>query len=307
MKVLVTGGMGFIGRYVVEELLTNGHTPIIFDHHRRLVKEYPEGVEVFHGDIMDDVAVTEAMAHCESWIHLAAVLGTQETIKNPRPAAKSNLVGGLNILEAAAQYNLPGTYIAVGNHWMNNTYSITKTMIERFIDMYNRNRGTKINIVRVVNAYGPRQLAAEPYGCGKVRKITPAFACRALLGHPIEVYGDGKQVSDMVYVGDVAKALVRATEKAKEGVVFPRVVEVGPTDNKTVGEIAELINEIAGGKSEIVNLPMRPGENVGDRVTADNSTLSLVEMDPLDLVPLREGMEKTVAYFDQYLMETNQK
>lgn len=307
MKVLVTGGMGFIGRYVVEELLTNGHTPIIFDHHRRLAKEYPEGVEVFHGDIMDDVAVTEAMAHCESWIHLAAVLGTQETIKNPRPAAKSNLVGGLNILEAAAQYNLPGTYIAVGNHWMNNTYSITKTMIERFIDMYNRNRGTKINIVRVVNAYGPRQLAAEPYGCGKVRKITPAFACRAILGHPIEVYGDGKQVSDMVYVSDVAKALVRATEKAKEGVVFPRVVEVGPTENKTVGEIAELINEIAGGKSEIVNLPMRPGENVGDRVTADNSTLSLVEMDPLDLVPLREGMEKTVAYFDQYLTETNQK
>ena len=307
MKVLVTGGMGFIGRYVVEELLENNHTPIIFDHHRRLAKEYPDGVEVFQGDIMDDVAVTEAMAHCDSWIHLAAVLGTQETIKNPRPAAKSNLIGGLNILEAAAQYNLPGTYIAVGNHWMNNTYSITKTMIERFIDMYNRNRGTKVNIVRVVNAYGPRQLAAEPYGCGKVRKITPAFACRALLGEPIEVYGDGKQVSDMVYVGDVAKALVKATEKAVSGVVFPHPVEVGPSENMSVGEIAQLINEIAGGKSEIVNLPMRPGENVGDRVTADNSTLALVEMDPQDLVPLREGMEKTVAYFDQYLTDTNQK
>ena len=307
MKVLVTGGMGFIGRYVVEELLENNHTPIIFDHHRRLAKEYTDGVEVFQGDIMDDVAVTEAMAHCDSWIHLAAVLGTQETIKNPRPAAKSNLIGGLNILEAAAQYNLPGTYIAVGNHWMNNTYSITKTMIERFIDMYNRNRGTKVNIVRVVNAYGPRQLAAEPYGCGKVRKITPAFACRALLGQPIEVYGDGKQVSDMVYVGDVAKALVKATEKAVAGVVFPHPVEVGPSENMSVGEIAQLINEIAGGKSEIVNLPMRPGENVGDRVTADNSTLALVEMDPQDLVPLREGMEKTVAYFDQYLTDTNQK
>jgi UDP-glucose 4-epimerase len=180
-------------------------------------------------------------------------------------------------------------------------------MIERFIDMYNRNRGTQVNIVRVVNAYGPRQLAAEPYGCGKVRKITPAFACRALLGQPIEVYGDGKQVSDMVYVGDVAKALVRATEKAVEGIVFPHPVEVGPSDNKSVGEIAELINEIAGGKSEIVNLPMRPGENVGDRVTADNSTLGLVEMSPLDLVPLEEGMRKTVVYFDEYLQETNQK
>ena len=120
-------------------------------------KEYPDGVEVFQGDIMDDVAVTEAMAHCDSWIHLAAVLGTQETIKNPRPAAKSNFIGGLNILEAV-QYNLPGTYIAVGNHWMNNTYSITKTMIVRFIDMYNRNRGTKVNIVRVVNIMVPDNL-----------------------------------------------------------------------------------------------------------------------------------------------------
>ena len=230
---------------------------------------------------MDDVAVTEAMAHCDSWI--AAVLGTQEAIKNPRPAAKSNLIGGLNILEAANN-TISLALILLWASWMNNTYSITKTMIERFIDMYNRNRGTKVNIVRVVNAYGPRQLAAEPYGCGKVRKITPAFACRALLGQPIEVYGDGKQVSDMVYVGDVAKALVKATEKAVAGVVFPHPVEVGPSENMSVGEIAQLINEIAGGKSEIVNLPMRPGENVGDRVTADNSTLALVEMDPQDLV-----------------------
>ena len=307
MKTLVTGGMGFIGRYVVEELLANNHTPIIFDHHRRLAKEYPNDVEIFQGDIMDDVAVTEAMAHCDSWIHLAAVLGTQETIKNPRPAAKSNLIGGLNILEAAAQYNLPGTYIAVGNHWMNNTYSITKTMIERFIDMYNRNRGTKINIVRVVNAYGPRQLAAEPYGCGKVRKITPAFVCRALLGHSIEVYGDGKQVSDMVWVGDVAKALVRSTEKAYQGVVFPVAVEIGPSENKTVGEIAQLIKEIANSDSEITNLPMRPGENAGDKVTANNETLKYVDMTPDQLVSLEEGMRRTVEYFDEYLKTTNQK
>ena len=115
MKILVTGGMGFIGQYVVEELKSRGYIPIIFDHHRRLADEYPEDVEVFQGDILDEVAVTEAMAHSEGWIHLAAVLGTQETIMNPRPAAQSNLIGGLNVLEAATQYNLPGSYIAVGN------------------------------------------------------------------------------------------------------------------------------------------------------------------------------------------------
>src|SRR5258706_4763333 len=224
-KVLVTGGCGFIGAYVVEELQRKGYTPVIFDHHRRSIGEYLEGVEIFLGDVRDEVAVTEAMAHVEGWIHLAAVLGTQETIKNPRPAAQSNLLGGLNMLEAASQYNLPGVYIAVGNWWMNNPYSITKNMIERFVHMFNKDRGTRVNIVRAVNAYGPRQLAAFPFAHGKVRKITPSFICRALSGMPIEVYGNGKQVSDMVYVGDVAHALVLALEFANKGLVFKTPVE----------------------------------------------------------------------------------
>ena len=301
MKVLVTGGMGFIGRYVVEDLQSRGHTPIIFDHHRRLAEDYPLGVEVFQGDIMDDIAVTEAMAHAEGWIHLAAVLGTQETITNPRPAAHSNLMGGLNILEAASQYNIPGAYIAVGNHWMNNTYSITKTMIERFIDMFNKYRGTRVNIVRAVNAYGPRQVAVAPFGPGKVRKITPSFVCRALTGMPVEVYGDGKQVSDMVYVGDVAQALVTALEKASNDDVFNVPVEVGPEHNSTVQEVAETVIRLTDSESELVNLPMRPGEIPGAVVTADTSTLALVDMDPKTLVPLEEGMIKTIEYFEEYL------
>lgn len=295
MRVLVTGGMGFIGRYVVEELQARGHVPVIFDHHRR--NDRPEGVEVFLGDVRDDVAVTEAMAHAEGWIHLAAVLGTQETIRNPRPAALSNLMGGLNVLEAAAQYGLPGAYIGVGNHWMNNPYSITKTMIERFVSMFNADRGTRVNVVRAMNAYGPRQLAAAPYGHAKVRKIAPAFICRALAGHPVEVYGDGQQVSDMVYVGDVARALVRALEAADAGMVFGQAIEVGPADHTTVQEVAELIIELCGSQSEIVNLPMRPGEIPNARVSANVSTMGLIGMSPDDLMPIEEGMRRTVEYF----------
>jgi nucleoside-diphosphate-sugar epimerase len=293
MKLLVTGGGGFIGGYVVEELQKRGHRPVIFDHYNR--GGYP--CPVILGDVRDPVAVTEAMAHVDAWIHLAAVLGTQETIQNPRPAAESNLMGGLNILEAAAQYDLPGTYIGVGNHWMNNTYSISKTMIERFIQMFNKDRGTKINIVRAMNAFGPRQRAAPPYGSSRVRKIAPAFICRALADDPVEVYGDGSQVSDMVYVGDVAKALVTATEKAAEGIVFDRAVEVGPDEHVTVQRFAEMVITACGSKSPIVNLPMRPGEIPGATVSADCDSLQLVDMSAADLVPLSTALPLTVDYF----------
>ena len=300
MKILITGGAGFIGSYVVEECIKRGHSPIIFDHYNRQ-EQYP--CPVILGDVRDEVAVTEAMAHCDAWIHLAAVLGTQETIDNPRPAAHSNLMGGLNMLAAAKQYNLPGTYIGVGNHWMNNPYSITKTMIERFVDMYNKEHATRVNIVRAMNAYGPRQRPVPPWGDSKVRKITPSFVCRALENMDIEVYGDGKQISDMCWVGDVAHALVVATEKAAQDIVFPEAVEVGPKHNKTVGEIAHLIIYLTDSKSKVVNLPMRPGEIPGATVSADINTLKHVDMTEASLMPVDKGMQLTIDWFKELLNE----
>ena len=298
MKILVTGGAGFIGSYVVEKCIERGHEPIIFDHYNRQ-EEYP--CPVILGDVRDEVAVTEAMAHVDAWIHLAAVLGTQETIDNPRPAAQSNLMGGLNMLAAAKQYNLPGTYIGVGNHWMNNPYSITKTMIERFVSMYNKEHGTRVNIVRAMNAYGPRQRPVPPWGDSKVRKITPSFICRALTGEDIEVYGNGKQISDMCWVGDVAHALVVATEKAAQDIVFPEAVEVGPAHSKQVGEIAHLIVHLTGSDSQVVNLPMRPGEIPGATVSADINTLKYVDMTEASLMPVAKGMEITIDYYRELL------
>ena len=292
MKVLVTGGAGFIGGYVCRELAERGHDPVIFDHYDR--GEYV--APVYLGDVCDSADVTEAMAHVDAFVHLAAVLGTQETIQNPQPAIVTNISGGLNILEAAAQYSVPGVYIGVGNHWMNNPYSISKTTVERLVDMYNRERGTQVNIVRAMNAYGPGQRAAPPYGTSRVRKITPAFVCRALAGDPVEVYGDGDQVSDMVYVEDVARALVLAMEHAAIGAVVP-TVEVGPPVRCTVNQVAELVIELCGSDSEIVHLPMRPGEIPGATVSADTSTLTYIGMDDCSLTPLRFGMRQTVEWF----------
>jgi UDP-glucose 4-epimerase len=289
MKVLVTGGAGFIGSHVVDQLKSSGFTPVIFDRRKESAS--------FLGDILNPTDVTEGMAHVDGFIHLAGILGTQETIQNPRPAIETNILGSLNILEAAAQYRVPGVCIGIGNHFMNNTYSISKSTVERLVHMYNAERGTRINIVRPMNAYGPRQTASAPYGSSKVRKIAPALICRALRGHPLELYGGGSQISDMVYVQDVATAMVNALKAAMSDKVFDRVVEIGPADHLTVREIAEVVLQVTGSDSEIIALPMRPGEQPGATVAADYKTLELVDMDVLDLVPIRSGMVRAVEYY----------
>lgn len=301
MKIGITGGAGFIGGHVVDIAHERGHEVVVFDHMGRPARH---NATVMLGDVRDPVAMAELAAHVDGVIHLAACLGTQETIRNPRPAAETNVQGGLNFLEAIAQYGIPGTYIGVGNHWMNNTYSISKTTIERFVAMFNKERGTRCNIVRLVNAYGPRQSVAPPFGPAKVRKITPAFVCRALTGQPIEVYGDGQQVSDMVHVRDGALALVKALEAAADEHVFAHPVEVGPAEHATVNEVAKAVirASLHHGVDPVYlkHLPMRPGEIPGARVTADTRTLGLVGMDARTLTPLEDGIRETVDWYARH-------
>jgi UDP-glucose 4-epimerase len=264
-----------------------------FDHHRH------GGADVFLGDVRDATAVTEAAAHVDGIIHLAAVLGTQETITNPRPAAEANILGALNVFEAAVQYDLPVVYAGVGNHWMREhgtgAYTISKTAAEDFARMYDKYRGGRISVVRPVNAYGPRQSVAAPFGTSKVRKITPAFICRALSGMPIEIYGSGNQVSDMVYVGDVARVMVAALGSNVFG-----PIGVGPTESKTVNEIANIVNALAYDHEEpppLVHLPMRPGEVPDAVVSADTTHLADLGIDVSEFVDVEDGLELTVDWY----------
>jgi UDP-glucose 4-epimerase len=295
--VLVTGGNGFIGRYVVEELLSRGLVPIVLDTRDR---ETVEGAELILGDIRDATSVTEAVAHVDGVIHLAGVLGTQETISNPRPAAETNILGGLNVLEACAQYDVPLVNIAVGNFWMNNTYSITKNTIERFLDMYVRFRGASMTVVRGLNAYGPRQAAPAPWGSSKVRTIMPSFICRALDGRPIEIYGDGEQIMDMIWVGDIADILVAALQET-QGCGSMGTIEAGTGRRTTVNDIATIVaievTALTGKDVEIVHLPMRPGEDERSVVLGDPATLLPLGMRPDDLLLLEDGAKRTVAWF----------
>lgn len=296
MTTLVTGGSGFIGRYVTWELMHRGRSVLVLDRH------YPHGEQIdgagyFVGDIRDELAVSEAMSHADSWIHLAGVLGTQETISHPHVAAETNILGGLNVLSAAAHYDLPGVNIAVGNWWMNNTYAISKNAVERFVDMFRQEHKLPVTTVRALNAYGPLQVPAHPYGPSKVRKIMPAFICRALTQTPIEIYGDGTQIMDMIHVRDVAKILVTALEHTQMHGAAEGTVEAGTGRRTSVNTIAQtVLAEAPAYRGSVEHIPMRPGEPESAKVIGDPSTLKLIGFDG-DLTPLEDGVAETVQWF----------
>lgn len=302
MKVLVTGGLGFIGQAVCHDLLTHGHKVLVFDRVRDRAWSIPGGAEFYLGDILDSIAVTEAVAHADAAIHLAGVLGTQETVQNPRPATMTNIFGGLNMLEACAQYSTPLVNIAVGNHFEYSTYSISKTTVERFGTMYARYRGLHGCSVRAYNAYGPGQKLAQPYGTSRVRKVIPSFIARALHGLPIEVYGDGSQIMDMVYVDDVAHCLRVALEGGTPGEVY----SAGTGRATSIGYVAEVVaDEVARqtGKPQVPveHLPMRPGETPGSLVLADQADVRKLGVEPTEFVLLEDGLVRTVAWYRKKL------
>lgn len=289
MKILVTGGRGFIGGHVVEELAARGYEPVVFDRQIRKI----DGVETILGDIRDPVAVDEAVAHTDGVIHLAGVLGTAETIANPLPAMKTNIEGGLHVLDSVTAHGVPLVNIAVGNWFEQNPYSISKYTVERFAEMYRREHGTHVVTVRALNAYGPRQVPARPYGPSKVRKIMPAFICRALTGIPIEVYGDGEQVMDVVHVTDVARALVNALGNVDA--LLGHQLEIGTGIPTTVNDVAKLVADAVDG-CEIRHLPLRGGETPGVVVLADKTKVAPL-IDPDAVTDPSEGIPATVEWF----------
>jgi UDP-glucose 4-epimerase len=294
-KVLVTGGGGFIGSYVVERLIALGITPVIFDG--LISPPKPPEAEFVSATVCDRWAVDFAVSKCDGVIHLAGILGTSETIRTPEYSIQVNITGSLNIFDCCDKHRKPCVYITVGNYWMDNPYSITKSAAERFAWMFNNYRGTEISVVRGLNAYGPRQKHSP------VRKIIPNFIIPALKGEELLVYGDGSQIMDMIYVEDLADILVKALTvdhrrhcEHKASSVF----QAGTGQPTSVDYLAKKIIKMVGSGS-IKYVPMRPGEPPGSVVLADPTTLSpLFEGKRPTLVGLDEGLAKTIEYYRHY-------
>jgi nucleoside-diphosphate-sugar epimerase len=294
-RVVVTGGSGFVGLHVMDCLRERNIGVVVFD--RYTVPLHREDITFILGDVRDRAAIFQIVENSDGVIHLAAILGTQETINRPIPLVDVNIKGSINVFDACRTFKKKAVYIAVGNHWMNNPYSITKTMAERFALMYNKEFNTKIAVVRGLNAYGPRQ-KEKP-----VRKIIPNLVIPALKGEEIIIYGSGNQIMDMIYVKDLAEILVKAL--VDDHNIYDEIIEAGMGKDTTINYLAELVVRMTNSESKIIHLPMRPGEIPDSIVKANMETLEKLGFNISSLTPLPEGVQKTIEWYKSQLKETS--
>lgn len=237
MKVLVTGGSGWIGSAVRHELARRHIEPVAFD--RRDGK-----------DVCDFDDIKSAVQDVDHVIHLAGVLGTHELFADPIGAVEANVIGSLNVTLACLRFDVGLTEITMPR--VNpSLYAATKTCAMDIAEAYRHADGLRVSYVRAYNAYGPGQA----YGGDHPQKIVPTFASAGWRGEALTVWGDGMLWVDLVHVDDVARMLVEAMEFG-DGQVF----DAGTGYVQTVLEVARKVIDITGDQSKVELLPARKGE-----------------------------------------------
>jgi UDP-glucose 4-epimerase len=272
VRVLVTGGSGFIGSHVVDKLLDAGHEPVVFDlrpspHHA------PGEIETVIGDLLDAQALGAAMDGCEAVIHLAAAADVGIVAEQPEASERVNASGTLAVLEAAracgiAKVIYGSTIWAYGDSGNGNgvidedtllglpkhLYTASKVAGEMYCSSYAELYDVPCTILRFGIPYGPRARPAA---------VIPIFVRKALAGEPLTIAGDGRQGRRFVYVEDLAEGVVRALERGAGN----RIYNLASDSTVTVLELAETVRDLVG-DVEIVHVPGRNGDFDGAEISS---------------------------------------
>ncbi len=225
MRITVTGGAGFIGSHLVDRLLADGHQVVVLDDlstgkPANLPRDHPN-LRFLEGDVADPRAAAAATDGSRAVYHLAAVASVQASVEEPVRTHRSNLIGTLMMLEAAAEagarrFVYAGSAAVYGEaerlpvaedapkHPLS-PYATDKLASEHYLAHYHRTGRVEGVAFRFFNVYGPRQDPSSPYS-----GVISIFAERARAGRPITVFGDGRQTRDFVFVRDVVEQLVLA-------------------------------------------------------------------------------------------------
>ncbi len=290
-SILITGGKGFIGSHLIDTLLQDNKKIISFDRSENKIDyEGWKRVRQLQGDILDTATVNDLISKVDYVFHLAGILGTSETFDRIPQAIDLNIKGTLNILEAIKKYKKEGLIITIGGiEWLN-PYSITKLTAEKLSLMYAQEFNLNINVVRGLNTYGSRQ-KYKP-----VKKAVPNFIINALQNKPLEIYGQGDQIVDLVYVKDLVKVMLKVMGFGQR---INHVVDAGTGVKTTVNDLVKIIIRLTNSNSKLKYLPMRKGEPEHSVTVGDVNTLK--EIGYIPSTTLEEGLRETIPWYRDHL------
>jgi UDP-glucose 4-epimerase len=307
LRVLVTGAAGFIGSHLVDCLVDAGHDVIVLDNFssgraRNLSHSLPrQNFQLVRADIRRiPRSFVNRLRRVDGVYHLAAVTSVQQSIWDPLLTTEVNVVGTLNVLEAAkalkaqrvvfsssaAVYGAPRAFPILEDASISpiSPYGASKAASEHYLRSFEENHGIEAVSLRYFNVYGPRQTPGEYAG------VISTFARRALQQKPLQIYGDGSQTRDFIYVSDVVDATIAALERTPQSKVF----NIASGKETTILELAKTMQRITQTQSELKLYPPRGGDvarSVAD-VTRARNELGFTARTSMD-----DGLSATIQWF----------
>jgi UDP-glucuronate decarboxylase len=310
MRILVTGGAGFIGSHLCERLLGEGNEVICLDNFFTGRKENiahlldNKSFELVRHDVTEPI-----LLEIDQIYNLACPASPIHYQYNPIKTVKTNVMGTLNMLGLAKRvkarilqastsevYGDPVVHPQTEDYWGNvncigtrSCYDEGKRVAETLMMDYHRQSGVDTRIVRIFNTYGTRMLENDG-------RVVSNFIVQALRGEELTIYGDGSQTRSFCYVSDLVDGLVRLMNASGSDIHMP--VNIGNPGEFTMNELAEKVGEISGRSINVKHLPL-PADDPKQRKPNIERAQGLLGWEPT--VPLAEGLKKTVEYFENTL------
>lgn len=303
MKIFVTGGAGFIGSYIVRELLKRNHSVTVFDNLSTGYKSnLPEDVNLIVGDVRDKDMLISSLAGYDAVIHLAAQAIVPISVKDPETTYAINVGGGRNLLEAMVKNGVSklvhsSTTAVYGNPKKQpiseddpknpvNPYGESKLIFEGLCEEFHKKHGLNITMFRYFNPFGPHE-KHEPES-----HAIPNFIYSTLESRPLPLYWNGEQIRDFFYVKDLAEMHVQALSLGGFS-----AYNLGSGQGIAVKDVVEKVFKVAGKTTEINDLGARPGDP--PKLIADISKAkSELGWNP---TPIEDALKETVDYFQKTL------